>query len=185
MPTLGIVIASTREGRAGLPVAHWMEERAAAHARFAVDLIDLMSVDLPLLNEPKHPRLQQYQREYTKAWSVRVAACDAFVFVTPEYNYGPSPALINALDHLYNEWNYKPCSFVSYGGVSAGTRGVQAIKPTLSALKMVPIVEAVSIPFVAKLIDNGRFAAAEFHDKAAASMLDELFRWEAALRVLR
>ncbi len=49
-----------------------------------------------------------------------------YVLVTPEYNYGPTPALVNALDYVYHEWGYKPAAFVSYGGVSGGLRGVQA-----------------------------------------------------------
>ena len=47
------------------------------------------------------------------------------MFVTPEYNYGPTPALLNALDYVYKEWNYKPAAFVSYGGISGGIRAVQ------------------------------------------------------------
>ena len=33
-----------------------------------------------------------------------------------------SPALLNALNYVYVEWNYKPAAFVSYGGVSGGRR---------------------------------------------------------------
>jgi NAD(P)H-dependent FMN reductase len=178
-------MASTRQGRVGQPVTEWFAEKAAAHKGFVADVIDLKEVNLPLLDEPNHPRLQKYEREYTKAWSARVQALDAFVFVTPEYNYGTSPALLNALDYLYAEWNYKPCAFVSYGGVSGGTRSVVMARQVVSTLKMVPLVESVTIPFVAKLIQNGRFAAGETHDKAASALLDELARWERALRVLR
>jgi len=185
MPRLGIVIASTRTGRVGLPVANWFVERTAAHGGFDVDAIDLKQVNLPPLDEPNHPRLHQYEYEHTKSWSARVAALDAFVFVTPEYNYGASPALLNALDYLYSEWHYKPCGFVSYGGISGGTRGVVMARQVVSTLKMVPIVESVTIPFVAKSIDSGRFAAGDTHDKAASVMLDEILRWERALRVLR
>jgi NAD(P)H-dependent FMN reductase len=185
MAHLGVVVASTREDRAGWLVSQWFVERAKLHGTFDVQLIDLKEVNLPLLDEPNHPRLQKYQRDSTKAWSARVASIDAFVFVTPEYNHGMSPALLNALDHLYVEWNYKPCGFVSYGGVSGGTRGVQAAKPVIAALKMVPIVESVTIPFIARQTAGGRFSAGDPHDKAAAVLLDELARWEEALRVLR
>jgi NAD(P)H-dependent FMN reductase len=46
--------------------------------------------------------------------------------------------LINALDCVFSEWNYKPAGFVSYGGVSAGTRSVVMTKTVLTGLKMVP-----------------------------------------------
>lgn len=187
MPRLGIVIASVREGRAGYPIAQWFAARARQHGRFEIEVVDLKDVDLPVFAERSHPRLQKYENDKQRAWSARVAALDAFVLVTPEYNYGPSPALLNALDYLLVEWHYKPAAFVSYGGISGGLRAVERTKQTLTTLKMVPIVEAVVIPFVAQAVDReaGVFKATEVHDKSATVMLDELLRWTAALAVLR
>lgn len=185
MPQLQVIVASTRNGRSGLAVAEWFVERAVRHGKFAVELVDLKAVNLPLLDEPNHPRLRQYQYAHTKAWSATVSRADAFVFVTPEYNYGPPPSLINALDYVYFEWHYKPVAFVSYGGVSGGTRSVQMTKQVVTTLKMVPLVEAVHVPFFSKLMDNGVFKGGETYDKAATAMLDELVRWSEALRVLR
>ncbi len=187
MPALGVIIASTREGRAGLPVAEWFLEIARGHGRFDVHTIDLKQLGLPLLEEPHHPRLGRYQQATTQAWSARVAALDAFVFVTPEYNYGSPPALVNALDHLSAEWACKAAGFVSYGGIAAGTRSVQMTKQILTTLKIVPIVEAVNIPFIARLIDpaTNTFPGNEILEKSAIVMLDELVRWTEALAVLR
>ena len=186
-PRLGIIICSVREGRVGRPVAEWFESVAQAHGGFELDLIDLADVALPLLTEPHHPRLRKYTQPTTHAWSDRIDPLDAFVFVSPEYNSGPPPALVNALDHLFVEWNYKPATFVSYGGVSGGTRAVQITRQMLITLKMAPIVEAVAIPFVAKLLegDPKRFVGGESFDKSARGLLDELLRWTTALRTLR
>jgi NAD(P)H-dependent FMN reductase len=181
----GVVVASVREGRIGFPVAEWVIEAVRAHGAFTPRLIDLREVNLPLLEEPAHPRLEQYSDDRTRAWSEIVNGIDAFIFVTPEYNHSAPPALINAFDHLYNEWNYKAAAFVSYGGMSGGLRSVQAAKPLLCALKVVPIVEAVALPFVHKLVAEGRFAADPSHQKAATAMLDELKKWTDALAVLR
>jgi NAD(P)H-dependent FMN reductase len=76
---------------------------------------------------------------------------------------------------------------VSYGGVSAGLRAVQAVKPMLTALRMMPIPEAVSIPFFVQYIDReaGTFDPGEVQVQAAAAMVTELHRWAAALRPLR
>ena len=187
MPNLHVVLASTRPTRKGPAVAEWFLGRARAHARFDVELVDLAAVGLPVFNEPEHPRLQRYAHEHTKAWSRTVARADAFVFVTPEHDYGPPASLLNALQYLVQEWSYKPLGFVSYGGVSAGLRGVQVTKGVASALKLVPIPEAVSIPFFAKHLDEatGRFDPGEVQERAAAAMLDELLRWSGALRPLR
>lgn len=187
MPKLGVVVASVREGRAGLPIAQWFVDRARAHGGFDVTLIDLKDVKLPLLEEPHHPRLKKYQQETTKAWSALVAPLDAFVFVTAEYNYSTPPALVNALDHLYHEWNYKAAGLVTYGGISGGMRAAQMLKLTLMALKMVPINEAVPIPFFSQMMDkeSGTFTPTEAYDKGAGAMLDELKKWDAALATLR
>ena len=186
MPRLQIIIASTRPGRIGLPVGRWFEERATEHGRFDVEVVDLAEVRLPFLDEPTHPRLRQYQHQHTRDWSARVAGADAFAFVTPEYNHGFNAPLKNAIDYLHFEWQYKPVAFVSYGGVAAGTRAVEMLKQVVTALKMVPVVEAVSIPFVNQFLDEeGGVQANEVMIQAAAAMLDELARVETALRPLR
>jgi NAD(P)H-dependent FMN reductase len=186
MPNLQVVIASTRPQRTGVPVAQWFVDRAKGHGKFDVELVDLKEVGLPLLDEPKHPRLRQYEHEHTKAWSARVASADAFVFVTPEYNYSAPAPLVNALDYLFHEWHYKPCAFVSYGGVSGGLRAVQMAKGLVTTLRMMPIPEGVPIPFVQTQIDeSGRFKGGEPHEASTKALLDELFRWTEALRPLR
>ena len=183
---LEIVIASTREERVGPSIARWFVERARANGKFEIELCDLKEIALPMLDEPKHPRLRQYQHAHTKAWSARVDAADAFVFVTPEYNYGMPPALLNAIDYLLHEWAYKPAAFVSYGGISGGTRSVQMSKQVLTSVKVMPIPEAVTIPFFSKLIDTqATFAGGEAYDKSATGMLDELHRWAEALATMR
>jgi len=184
---LQIVIVSTREQRQGPAVARWFHMQAEKHAGFELELIDLAEVNLPLLDEPHHPRLANYMHEHTKRWSAIVSRADAFVFVTPEYNYGSPPSLVNALDYLLREWAYKPVAFVSYGGISGGTRSVQMTKQIVTSLRMMPIVEAVNIPMFTQYIDRHthEFTPTEVQEKAAVAMLDELARWAAALAPLR
>jgi NAD(P)H-dependent FMN reductase len=182
MPKLHVILASTRPGRAGEPIADWFVERAVAHGAFDVELVDLAEVALPFMDEPNHPRLRRYTQAHTKAWAARVDSADAFVFVTPEYNYGFTAPLKNAIDYLHFEWQHKPVGFVSYGGVAAGTRAVQMLKQVVTTLKMVPIFEAVSIPFHTQFIDEeGVMEANDVMVKAAAAMLDELVLAEAML----
>jgi NAD(P)H-dependent FMN reductase len=185
-PNLMILIASTRPGRIGLPVGEWIDTRAHAHGGFEVDLADLAEIDLPFMDEPKHPRLREYTHQHTKDWSARVEAADAFAFVHPEYNYGMNAPLKNALDYLNQEWKYKPLGLVSYGGVSAGTRAAQMIKQVATTLGMFPLFEAVSIPFVAEFVgEGGAIVPNPVMEKAAGAMLDELLRVSGAFRQLR
>lgn len=186
MAKLHIIIASTRPGRVGLAVGEWFFEVARMHEGFDVELVDLAEVDLPMFNEAAHPMRRQYEHEHTKAWSEKIDSADAFVIVTPEYNHYTPPALVNALNYLYKEWNYKPVGFVSYGGVSGGLRSAEMTKVIVTTLKMMPMVEAVTIQFVAKHIDETRrFVPLEAHIKSANEMLVELLRWADALKPLR
>ena len=186
MPKLIVIIGSTRPGRAGLPIAQWFIDRARSHGAFDVDVADLAAINLPMLDEPNHPRLREYIHEHTRHWSARIDRADAFVMVTPEYNNGYPAPLKNAIDYLHHEWMDKAVGFVSYGGVAAGTRAVQQLKQVVTVLRMVPAVEAVNIPFHTQFIDDeGRVEPNEIMEQAADAMLDELARLDSVLRLLR
>lgn len=184
-PRLLVVIASTRPGRVGGPVGEWFVRHAEAQGAFVVEAADLAKIDLPMMDEPNHPRLGQYTQEHTKRWSATVAAADAFVFVMPEYNHGFTAPLKNAIDFLFKEWQDKPAGFVSYGGIAGGTRAVQLLKPVLVVLKIVPVSDAVPIPFVGKQLHDGHFTPSEETVTAATTMLNELARLAPVLKQLR
>jgi NAD(P)H-dependent FMN reductase len=186
MPKLMIVIGSTRPGRAGISVAEWFIDHARGHGEFDVEVADLAELNLPMLDEPNHPRLRQYTHQHTRDWSARVDAADAFVFITPEYNHGYPAALKNAIDYLHWEWSDKPVGFVSYGGVAAGTRALQQLKQVVSVLKLLPVSEAVNLPFFTQFIDeDGVLQPNEVMEQSASAMLEELLRVEDALAPLR
>jgi len=185
-PVLQVIIGSTRPGRVGSAVADWIIDRARSSDDFDVEVTDLAELNLPIFDEPNHPRLRQYVNQHTRDWSAVVDRSDAFIFVIPEYNYGINAATKNAIDYLHHEWHNKPAGIVSYGGVAAGTRAAQMLKQVMSALKLVPVTDSVNIPFVAEKLDGeGRLKPNEIMEQAAAAMLTELARWSQALRTLR
>ncbi len=185
-PKLYVIVASTRPGRVGLPIADWFFPIAQQVGAFDVGCVDLAQEwQLPFMDEPHHPRLRQYTHEHTRRWSAHVDAADGFVLVMPEYNHGFTAPLKNAIDYLLDEWAYKPVGFVTYGGVAAGTRAMQLLKPVLVDLKMTPIFEAVNIPFVSQYIKEGKFVGTESMLHAAQTMLADLERMEQLLRPLR
>jgi NAD(P)H-dependent FMN reductase len=183
--TLNIIVGSTRPGRVAPIFANWFKEFAAAHGKFEPVLVDIADFDLPLFDEPKHPRLGDYENEHTKRWSQTIAAADAFVFVTPEYNYFVPAPLVNAVTYLSAEWRYKPAGFLSYGGVSGGLRAVESAKPLLTTLKVVPIPEGVPVPNYPQLLADGEFKPNDLIAAGAKTMLDELHRWSVALKPMR
>jgi NAD(P)H-dependent FMN reductase len=187
MATLQIIVGSTRPGRIGLPIAEWFAAAAKDHdSGFDVELVDLAEHDLPLMDEPNHPRLHQYTKEHTKRWSATIERGDAYVFVHPEYNYSFNAALKNAIDYLHAEWADKPVSFVSYGGISAGLRATQALKQVVTTLRMVPVFEAVPIPQASKYLDDeGVFVPNEMIAASVGPLVKELARLHGALAPLR
>ncbi|MDQ3186887.1 MAG: NAD(P)H-dependent oxidoreductase [Pseudomonadota bacterium] len=183
---LHIIICSTRPGRVGPCIARWFHEVAVQHGKFEAVLIDLADFNLPVFDEPEHPALQHYCHEHTKKWAASVNAADAYVFVTPEYNYGPPPSLSNALNYVYREWNYKPAGLVSYGGASGGMRSALMEKLILTTLKIMPIVEAVAIQNVAAHLEhNKNFTPNPHHLSSGTSLLNELHKWAQALKTMR
>ncbi|MFF8024979.1 NADPH-dependent FMN reductase [Streptomyces sp. NPDC007896] len=186
MPTLKVIIASTRPGRAGLPIGTWITEVARKHAGFdTVEVLDLAEIGLPLMNEPNHPRLRQYQFPHTLAWSRQVDSADAFVVVAPEYNFSISAPLKNAFDYLSAEWAYKTMGLVTYGGISGGMRAGQAIRGISGALRVTVATESVALPMVFPQIKDGVFTPAEGNLLAATAMLDELVTLDRGLSPLR
>ncbi len=185
MLNLHVILCSTRPTRAGAPIARWFFEQAKKYGTFNVELVDLLEVNLPVFDEPNHPRLRQYQHEHTKRWSAIVERADAFAFVTPEYDYGMPPSLLNALVYLSQEWSRKAACIVSYGGVSAGTRAAQSLKQTLTALNVMPVPQSVNIPFFNTMISDGSFKPGDQQEKGVKTTLDELTVWATALKPTR
>jgi NAD(P)H-dependent FMN reductase len=184
-PLLRVIIVSTRPGRAGKSIGDWFVEEARRDGRFDIDVTDLAELALPSLDEPHHPRLRQYVHEHTRAWSRTVEESDAFVLVMPEYNHGFAASIKNAIDYLHDEWGHKPVGFVSYGGISAGMRAVQMLKPVLSCLRMVPVTDQVALANFSQFLRDGAFAPGELASQAVTVMLDDLERTMHALGQLR
>lgn len=182
-----IIVASTRPGRLGPAVADWFvgaTRNQAANLGITIDVADLAEIGLPLLDEPEHPASGNYVHQHTRDWSARVAAADAFVVVTPEYNFSMPATLKNAIDYLYAEWTWKPVGFVSYGNTSAGTRAVQMAKQVVTTLRMVPIGATVALR-LSEHVDGDAVRDDPARTALAVGVLTELARVAHALRPLR
>ncbi|MCO5161688.1 MAG: NAD(P)H-dependent oxidoreductase [Mesorhizobium sp.] len=182
---LNVITVSTRPGRMGPKIAEWFVSAAREHGAFEVVPVDLAAFELPVFDEPKHPRLGQYEHEHTRRWSASVDAADAFAFVTPEYNYFAPPSFVNAITYLSREWAYKPAALISYGGIAAGLRAAQLEKQLLTSLKVMPIPEAVAVPMFAQFLKDGVFVPNEPLIDGAKLVLSELHRWATALKPMR
>ena len=170
----------------GIAVATWIAARWPSSTAVSTSrLVDLAEVGCRSSTSRTTPGCSSTRTSTPRAGAPTVSRADAFVFVTPEYNHSFPGSLKNALDYLSAEWADKAAGIVSYGGVSAGLRAATALKPVLAALRMVPVVEAVSIPFFAQfLTDDDEFVPNAELEAGAKGMLDELLRLTGALRSL-
>ncbi|MFV5991109.1 NADPH-dependent FMN reductase [Streptomyces sp. NPDC056231] len=177
---VAVILASNREGRFAPVVADWFLSRTAAHPGIETDLIDVAELDLPFaLTHRPGPDVQARLARV----SSRLAAADAFVVVTPEYNHSYPAPLKNLIDWHHAEWQAKPVAFVSYGGVSGGLRAVEHLRQVFAELHAVSLRDAVSFHNAGALFDDeGRHKAPVVVDAAAKTLLDQLTWWGSALR---
>ena len=161
MVKIQVIIGSTRQGRFGDKPAKWIFGKLKEKEGVSAELIDLRDWPLPFFDEPVSPGMMEMQKadyvsELGKRWAKKVGEADGYLIVTPEYNHGYSAVLKNALDYVYKEWNKKPVAFMSYGGISGGTRAVQQLRQVVIELQMVPIRAGVHVPlYWTKLDEKG------------------------------
>ena len=171
-----LIVASVRPDRIGGAVADWVRARLDVHAGFDVNVLDLADLDLP-------PGLDGTGD--TERLRTRVAAADAFVLVTPEYNHGYPGYLKIAIDTLRAEWRAKPLGFVSYGGSGGGARSVEQLRPVFDELQVVAIREQVVLTRVWDLFDGPELTEPDGPQRALKSMLDQLLWWGHTLQAAR
>ncbi len=137
MMTISVIIGSTRQGRFSEKPAQWILQELRKREAIEARLLDLRDFPMPFFDQalpPAMPGRPPYEHDVVKKWTAQIAASDGFVFVTPEYNYGPSAVLKNAIDWVYPEWNRKAAAFVSYGSAmgARAARGARARAPLRS-----------------------------------------------------
>jgi NAD(P)H-dependent FMN reductase len=189
MTVISVIVGSTRQSRFSEKPAQWIFQHLKKRDVDA-RLLDLRDFPMPFFDHavpPAMPGRPAYENEVVKKWTAAIEASDGFIFVAPEYNYGPPAVLKNAIDWVYQEWNRKAAAFVSFGSVG-GARSVQQLRETAIEVQLAPIRSSVHIP-VATLwahfqggdVDKG---LAELETPAKV-MLDDLLWWTTALKTAR
>jgi NAD(P)H-dependent FMN reductase len=184
MLRVAIILGSTRPGRNGKAVSHWIYGIAKKRSDADFELVDIKDFNLPLLDEPMSPLMHQYTKEHTKTWSAKIDSFDAYVFVTAEYNHGIPGALKNAIDFLFKEWNNKVAGFVSYGG-AGGVRAVEQLRLVMAELQVATVRAQVQLSLFTDFENFTKFKPAPYHEKSVDSMLDQVIAWGGALKALR
>jgi NAD(P)H-dependent FMN reductase len=184
---LAVIVGSVREGRFGPVVADWFAREAEKYGAFEeVDVLDLVDHQLPLVFPGFGAQPDAETARISDALSRRLAAADAFVVVTPEYNHSFPASLKNAIDWFHAEWQAKPVGFVSYGGMSGGLRAVEQLRQIFAELHAVTVRDSLSFHSAwERFGEDGRPHDAEGTSAAAKGMLGQLQWWADALHAAR
>jgi NAD(P)H-dependent FMN reductase len=181
---IAIIVGSTRPGRKADTVARWVYDIAARRGDASFEVVDIAAFDLPLLDEAYPPSMGQYAQPHTHAWAEKIAAFDAFVFVTPEYNHSTSGALKNAIDYLFREWNDKAAGFVGYGS-TGGTRAVEHLRGIMGEIKIADVRAQVALSLFTDFENFTEFKPQPRQEAAVEAMLNDLIPWSRALQAMR
>lgn len=162
-----IIVGSVREGRTAIKVARWVKQ-SIDNENFStvqVELVDLKEWDLPLFAGSHPPLTGIYDQPKQQQWADKIAQGDAFIFISPEYNHGYSPALKNALDYLGKEWQGKPAAYVGYGATN-GSRSIDQIRQVGTQLGLIDSNATIEIREIFSRNQTEIFDSNEFDRKA-------------------
>ena len=161
---LQVIIGATREGRVTDRIAKWVVKTAQAMDGVDAELVDLRDYEMPFFDEAISPRFNPDRKPgpAVKRWLDKVAAADAYVLVTPEYNRSTSGVLKNAIDYVGMEMARKPVAVVGHGS-SGGAQAVGHLRGIM------PGVLAITVPTATYITDraaNILDEAGNLHDEA-------------------
>ncbi|OJZ92902.1 hypothetical protein ASPFODRAFT_40391 [Aspergillus luchuensis CBS 106.47] len=152
-PSIGLIICSQRTPRAGPQIGTFIHNairESYPAEKTTITTIDLAEWNLPLYNESGMPSrtssADEYEHEHTKAWSREISRHEAFIFVTPQYNWGYPASVKNAIDYLFHEWKGKPALVVSYGGHGGG-KAAEQLRQVLQGVRMRPLERMIGLKF--------------------------------------
>ena len=167
--SIAIVTCSTRPTRIGhLLSQHIISQLSSSLSssgndnKLQITSIDLASHPLPLYDEPDIPGhfpaadpTPYYAHAQARAWSTEIRKHSAFVFVTPQYNWGYPAAIKNAMDYLFHEWSGKPALVVSYGN-HKGTKAALQLIEVCKGVRMKPLERSVGYSIIVNEVGSVR-----------------------------
>lgn len=175
---VAVIYGSVRPGRLCDAVAGWVAARVEARHDYTLDIIDPLAEGLT--------DLRGTDGVVEEAIAGRLARADAFIVVTPEYNHSFPAALKHFIDGFNEPWHAKPVAFVSYGGLSGGSRAVEQLRQVFAELHATTIRQVVSFPNVwAHFDEQHRWLDMERGDRNLSTLLTQLRWWASALRDAR
>ena len=176
-----IIVGSIREGRTAIKVANWLQHAIGelSIASLTTEIVDLKQWDLPIFAGAHPPATGIYDQPKQQDWADKIAQADGFIFISPEYNHGYSPALKNALDYIGKEWQGKTAAYVGYGSTN-GSRSIDQIRQVGTQLGLIDSSAVLEIREIFKRNKDENFEANEFELKGLAALISKLQKYNLA-----
>ena len=176
-----IIVGSVREGRTAIKVANWLQHAIGelSIANLTTEIVDLKQWDLPIFAGAHPPATGIYDQPKQQDWADKIAQADGFIFISPEYNHGYSPALKNALDYIGKEWQGKTAAYVGYGSTN-GSRSIDQIRQVGTQLGLIDSSAVLEIREIFKRNKDENFEANEFELKGLAALISKLQKYNLA-----
>ncbi|ENX24048.1 hypothetical protein F892_00665 [Acinetobacter vivianii] len=173
-----IIVGSIREGRTAIKIANWVNQaiNELSLADIQTEIVDLKEWALPIFAGAHPPATGVYDQPKQQQWADKIAAADAFIFISPEYNHGYSPALKNALDYVAKEWQGKPAAYVGYGATN-GSRSIDQLRQVATYIGLVDSNAVLEIRDIFKRNKEETFEANEFEVKGLAALISKLQKY--------
>ena len=173
-----IIVGSVREGRMAIKIADWINNAIKSYGYNGVEseIVDLKEWDLPIFSGANAPASGIYDQPRQQEWADKIAQGNAYIFISPEYNHGYSPALKNALDYLGKEWKGKPAAYVSYG-TTHGSRSIDQIRQVGTALGLLDSNAVVDVRDIFTRNSTEQFEPNDFDNNALKGVLDKLVQY--------
>ena len=180
-----VIYGSVRSARQGIKAARYITRQCRGRGH-DVRLVDPAESRLPLLDRMFKEYPEGQAPEPLLSIGELVAAADAYIVVTGEYNHAPPPALTNLLDHFLEEYFWKPSAIMSYSaGGFGGVRAAVALRPMLAELGMSSIPSTLPVSRIQQAFDELGAPTDPALDDRAAKFLGELEWYGEAMRAAR
>jgi NAD(P)H-dependent FMN reductase len=182
---VSVLHGSVRTGRFGIGLANLVVEKLKSRGH-TVNFVDALEVKLPLLEKPfHHYKPDEVVPENIAALAQQFNAADAFIIVDGEYNHGPTPGILNLLDHFYHgQYKFKVAGIATYGASAGGARSAYALRNTLGELGLVTAPTLFTLPNVWAAIADGKFSNPD-SEKALDKFVNEWEFFAAAVKAQR
>ncbi len=176
-----IIVGSIREGRTAIKIANWVDQaiNELSLNDIQTEIIDLKEWALPIFAGAHPPATGVYDQPKQQQWADKIAAADAFILISPEYNHGYSPALKNALDYVAKEWQGKPAAYVGYGATN-GSRSIDQLRQVATYIGLVDSNAVLEIRDIFKRNQEETFEANEFEVKGLSALISKLQKYHIA-----